>query len=520
MKKRAIVVGGGMAGMAAATNLTEGGASVTVLEKQPYLGGRYSTPVTQTIEHHGKTWSFPVEHGIHGFWRQYRNMFALLERHGLRKQLRDSGKNELVFWAKGDKPRFVEVGDRVRQSKLPEPFCFMELIRDPEFFRLALKGGPKMLQVSWDMTHAFAFDPDRDMDEYEKLSVGQWIGGWPDHMRWFFTAMTHSSFFVEAEQASLGAFLASLHHYTICDKRDIGFDYMDGSTQECVLDPLSEYIEGGGGRVLTENTVEEVLFEDGKAIGVRAKDKNGRSRVLKADAVVIALDPPGMAKLRHGELENVLSEVFVPRGVHSMSVRLWFDTSPAAHRAETGMFAGPAINNYFWLSKIQRSYKAWAAETGGSCIEAHIYGANAEAAKDLPDDEVIARAQDAVETCWPNVRGRLIEAHLKRNPPTHVEFNPGTLALLPEVETRCPNLALAGDWVKPKHNVLYLERTASTGLQAAHALVDALELDRSKLADVLPPHEASTGFKRYQAIARGIRDLGLLPDLSKRPHTR
>ena len=516
MKKRAIVVGGGMAGMAAAANLAEAGAKVTVLEKAPFLGGRYSTPLTQTFQDQGREWTFPVEHGIHGFWRQYRNMFRLLEKHGLRSRLRDSGKNELVFWMKGDKPRFVEVGDRVRQSRLPEPFCFMELIREPEFLKLALKGGPKMAQVSWDLTHAFAFDPDRDMDDYEKLTVGQWIGGWPEHMKKFFTAMTHSSFFIEAEQTSLGAFLASLHFYTVCDKRDIGFDYMDGSTEECVLQPLKKYVEDRGGRVLTENPVTEVLFEDGRAVGVMADDHNGRNRKLTADAVVLALDPPGMKGIRHGGLAEVLDDVYVPRGVHSMSIRLWFSKSPAAHRADTGMFAGPDINNYFWLSKIQRPYIEWAQATGGSCIEAHIYGENAAIAATLDDDEVMRRAVKTVETCWPNVAGSSIHTHLKRNGPTHVEFNPGTLALLPEVTTRCPNLVLAGDWIKPKHNVLYLERTASTGLEATQALAGVLDLDESVIDDVIPLHPPSPGFVRYQAIARGLRDLGLLPDLSKR----
>lgn len=508
-----------MAGMAAAANLAEAGAIVTVLEKQPYLGGRYSTPLTQTFEDGGRDWTFPVEHGIHGFWRQYRNMFRFLDKHGLRHRLRDSGRNELVFWMKGDRPRFVEVGDRVRKSKLPEPFCFMELIREPEFLKLALKGGPKMAQVSLDLTHAFAFDPDRDMDEYEKLSVGQWIGAWPEHMKKFFTAMTHSSFFIEAEKTSLGAFLASLHFYTVCDKRDIGFDYMDGSTQECVLDPLTAYIEERGGRVLCDNEVHEVVLDGDRATGVVASDRNGKRRTLKADAVVIALDPPGMKKLRHGDLERVLRDVHVPRGVHSMSIRLWFSKSPSPKRADTGMFAGPDINNYFWLSKIQKPYIAWSQATGGSCIEAHIYGENAEIASKLDDAEVMRRAVKTVETCWPNVAGSSIHSHLKRNPPTHVEFNPGTLALLPEVTTRSPNIVLCGDWIKPKHNVLYLERTVSTGLEATHALAGELGLDRSKMDELLPLHEPSQGFKTYQAISRGLRDLGLLPNLAKRPHT-
>ncbi len=312
--KRAIVVGSGIAGLSAAAHLAEAGVIVTVLEKQPYLGGRLSTPMQVDLDHQGKTWTFPVEHGIHGYWRQYRNLKALLKKHGLDHRLIDSQSQEIVIWIDGDRPRFVEVGDIVRDSKLPDPFCFLELMRQPEFLKLSLKAGPlQMAQVGWDMAHAFAFDPDRDMDEYEELSVSQLIGAWPPYLKKFFKAMTHSSFFMEVEKTSLGAFLTSLQFYTIKDKRDIGFEYMDGSTEECVLRPLADVVESNGGRVLTGNLVEEVLFEGGRVAGVRAQDARGRSRVLKADACILAVDPPGMGKLREqGELARFTEGMHVP----------------------------------------------------------------------------------------------------------------------------------------------------------------------------------------------------------------
>jgi isorenieratene synthase len=516
--KRAIVVGSGIAGLSAAAHLAEAGVIVTVLEKQPYLGGRLSTPMQVDLDHQGKTWTFPVEHGIHGYWRQYRNLKALLKKHGLDHRLIDSQSQEIVIWIDGDRPRFVEVGDIVRDSKLPDPFCFLELMRQPEFLKLSLKAGPlQMAQVGWDMAHAFAFDPDRDMDEYEELSVSQLIGAWPPYLKKFFKAMTHSSFFMEVEKTSLGAFLTSLQFYTIKDKRDIGFEYMDGSTEECVLRPLADVVESNGGRVLTGNLVEEVLFEGGRVAGVRAQDARGRSRVLKADACILAVDPPGMGKLREqGELARFTEGMHVPEGVHSHTVRLWFGKSPSADRATNGMAAGPDIDNYFWLSTIQRPYVEWAQATGGSCIEAHQYGKRATWAAQQPDEVVIEAAVKTVEACWPGVRGSLVKAHLKRNPPTHVGFNPGTYALLPKVRTRCENLALCGDWIEARYPVLYLERGASTGLEAARTVAPELGIDVAGMDDILAPFPSSKGFDRYQAVARGFRELGLLPNLGRR----
>ncbi len=75
-RPRAVVVGAGIAGLAAATGLAERGVTVDVLERQPYLGGRVGgwthrlddgTPVA-------------MNRGFHAFFRQYYNLRNLLRR--------------------------------------------------------------------------------------------------------------------------------------------------------------------------------------------------------------------------------------------------------------------------------------------------------------------------------------------------------------------------------------------------------------------------------------------------------
>ena len=70
--RQVAVIGGGIAGLAAATGLAERGVTVTIYESQAQLGGRVS--------------SWPVNHdrnmsrGFHAFFRQYYNLRALLRR--------------------------------------------------------------------------------------------------------------------------------------------------------------------------------------------------------------------------------------------------------------------------------------------------------------------------------------------------------------------------------------------------------------------------------------------------------
>ena len=70
---RVVVVGGGIAGLAAATGLAERGVAVTLLEARPQLGGRVRAWPVGDGER-------SMSRGFHAFFRQYYNLRALLRR--------------------------------------------------------------------------------------------------------------------------------------------------------------------------------------------------------------------------------------------------------------------------------------------------------------------------------------------------------------------------------------------------------------------------------------------------------
>ncbi|MEV7897883.1 FAD-dependent oxidoreductase, partial [Streptomyces cyaneofuscatus] len=72
----AAVVGGGIAGLAAATLLAERGVRVTLHEREPGLGGRLSGWPTELADGTDVTMS----RGFHAFFRQYYNLRGLLRR--------------------------------------------------------------------------------------------------------------------------------------------------------------------------------------------------------------------------------------------------------------------------------------------------------------------------------------------------------------------------------------------------------------------------------------------------------
>lgn len=75
-RPRVVVVGGRIAGLAAATGLAERGVAVDVIERQAYLGGRVGG-WTETLVDGSQT---GMNRGFHAFFRQYYNLRALLRR--------------------------------------------------------------------------------------------------------------------------------------------------------------------------------------------------------------------------------------------------------------------------------------------------------------------------------------------------------------------------------------------------------------------------------------------------------
>ena len=69
---KVVVVGGGIAGLSAATILAERGVRVTLVEASPRLGGRVAAWPLED----GRTMS----RGFHAFFRQYYNLRSLLRR--------------------------------------------------------------------------------------------------------------------------------------------------------------------------------------------------------------------------------------------------------------------------------------------------------------------------------------------------------------------------------------------------------------------------------------------------------
>jgi len=156
-----IVVGGGFAGLSAATLLAEGGARVLLLEARPYLGGRARSWVDPQT---GST----VDNGQHLFLGCYRDTLLLLDRLGSRDRLNLQPRLSVPF---------VEPGGAVSTFALPPMpvFSWSLLAGLLRFPGLAFRERLGLLRVAREVhRRPLRARPDA-ADELDDVSVSSWL---------------------------------------------------------------------------------------------------------------------------------------------------------------------------------------------------------------------------------------------------------------------------------------------------------------------------------------------------------
>ena len=84
--------------------------------------------------------------------------------------------------------------------------------------------------------------------------------------------------------------------------------------------------------------------------------------------------PPLLPSIIKDSFPSEAQSLTFPRGMANAIIRVWFDRQPKPG-PEAGIFTGEFIlHNFFWLERIYSPYRAWNKASGGSVIEAHIYG--------------------------------------------------------------------------------------------------------------------------------------------------
>ncbi len=511
-----VIIGGGVAGLMAAIHLAERGLKPLVLEANAeWLGGRLKNGPTVELEHRGRIWRFPGEHGVHGIWSPYRNLKAVLARHHILPDFVPAREETWVF-GRDKIVRKARVGSAIRYSEIPAPFHYLRLFIRPSFLNiLTLRDVAAMFRVFGSLVSAMSIDPTAEHKSLRGMSLADFTAGWSPTLRSFFAGLARNALAAHPKDVPASGFIVFLRFYTLLRRDAWDFSYLPGPGGSCVVEPLAEVacrlgvelrlgarvvrLEKWGDEEAKTRGKEEQGTRSGRteeqsiqnrksARGAQSEIENplgwrvtyqadGQTYTVEADRVILAVDAPAAKELLQESpaTAEVATKLWFPTGVPTAITRLWFEAKPKPI-AEAGIFTGDFVmDNFFWLHRLQPAYMEWSRETGGSAIEMHIYGPPELLAQ--PNAALLAQVIVDTYRAFPELRGRLLHSTLLRNEATHTLFSVGEPGEHLGIETPWPGLFACGDWVYHPAPALYLERATTTGIAAANALLTNLGLE-------------------------------------------
>lgn len=452
--ERAVVAGGGIAGVAAATVLAERGVQVTLIEKESFLGGRAGAWTERLAD--GE--AFEMERGFHAFFRQYYNLRALLRRI-------DPELSMLVPME--DYPIHGPGGALQSFSDLPTatPRNLISLVRrSPAIGLLDLMRVNKSRALEM-----LTYDGEKTYRKRDELTAGDYLDSLdfpPDARRLFFDVFAHSFFNPEGEM-SAGELLMMFHFYFTGNPEGLVFDVARTPFSTSIWKPFEQYLRGLGVEVLLSTSVQRVERVDGEW---RVETTEGDHEV---DGVVLALavDPlkavvAASPSLDHTEWRASVASLTL---TNPFAVwRLWLDQPTNPGRAPfigtTGL--GP-LDNISLYHLFEDESRSWAERHGGAVVELHAYAID----PDFDEDELRAALLAGMYELYPETRaaGVVEERFLVRQ--DCPAFAPGSYAQRPTVDTPFDGLTLAGDLVRLPFPSALMERAAASGFLAANHIL-------------------------------------------------
>jgi carotenoid phi-ring synthase / carotenoid chi-ring synthase len=463
-RPRVVVVGGGIAGLTAATGLAERGIAVDLVEREEYLGGR----VGGWTENADGT-ELAMNRGFHAFFRQYYNLRNLLRRV-------DPGLAMLAPVT--DYPLIDGAGRRDTFRGLPRTPPLNALVfalRSPTF-RL---GDLAHIDARAAAPLAAVSVPDiyQRLDHIDAETFLKSIN-FPESARHLAFEVFSRSFFAEPAELSAAELATMFHIYFLGSNEGLIFDVATANFDVALWNPMRQYLCDRGVRVHLGTRVHSVSRGSAKAF--RAQTDSGEH--LDADAVVLALDAGGLQQVVRSspELgdEQWRTQISELRSAPSFVVhRLWLDRPVDSNRpAFLGTAGHEPLDNISVLERYEQQAAQWARDHRGAVIELHCYATDSESS----GEAAIAQLHKLYpETAAANV---LHQRVLRRS--DCPLFAPGTFSRRPTVATPQPGLVLAGDGIRIDLPVALMERAATTGWSAANQLLASWGLAGHELCTV------------------------------------
>ncbi|HEX6245514.1 MAG TPA: FAD-dependent oxidoreductase, partial [Polyangiales bacterium] len=423
------VIGAGLAGLGAACDLAARGLRVTLLEKNPYLGGKIGAFEERAAD--GTV--LEVEHGFHAFFRHYYNLQGFLRRTGVHEQLVPVD-DYLILEAAGARWSFRDVESTPVLNLIALMRRGMFRLRDILFTR-----------ALHELDVFLAYDQEETFRELDQLSYAEFAARaeLPARLRLVFNTFART-FFSDAERLSMAELVKSFHFYYLSHNHGLIYDYPAGRYQTTVLDPISRYLQAHGARVRLNTACTSLSPRDDGGF-----DVNGE----RFDRVVLACHAQAARALFEGSpvLQTAAPRLAsqlraLPRGQRYAVWHLWLDRDV---RENLPVFVSTerllVLDAVAFCHRVRPATSEPLVVPGArAMLELHSYAL--PDTLDIPD--LRAAFMRDLEHYFPELRGCQIVRESLQVKDDFTAFHVGAAGTRPETDTELPGLVLAGDWVR------------------------------------------------------------------------
>ena len=439
------VIGGGLAGLGAAELLSRRGFKVVLFERDHKLGGKlagWREGLADGFDAH-------VEHGFHAFFRHYYNLKAWLEEVGVGSHLRPI--DDYAILARGG-----EILGFAASSNTP--LLNLMGLAEQGFFRWRDVLRPK---TGRSLEMLMRYDARVEDPALDALSFAQWseAADLPPRLRLAFTTFARA-FFADEQKISMAELVKSFHFYYLSHDHGLVYDYLDGSYDEALIDPITRRLQQQGVELRLGKGVATIgagLVIEGTRFDhvVLAADVAASARILAASPTLAGVPSIAAAQpsMRAGERYAVL--------------RLWVDR-PLGDDLPPFVITEreELLDAVTFVHRIDPHARAWAAEHGGAVLELHCY-AVPERISDTEVESILCRETEAFLPLLAEAVIRHRHLQLRGD---FTALHVGMLHARPGVDSGVPGLYFAGDWVKLPCPAMLMEAAHTSARLAANAI--------------------------------------------------